>query len=138
MCGSAGESMLIFAKCCENVVVIGSNSAGYQLSGNVYNINLPNAGIPNALTSSLCFQYNSENVDGKGYVPDVWCNPKDSLNNVFKTLYNQNMVSNETINKINAEIKKSSRVITLKCGKNTIKPGNGFGNNLSTKAIYKL
>lgn len=32
-CGSSGESALTFAKTMDNVIVIGSNSAGYQLCG---------------------------------------------------------------------------------------------------------
>lgn len=44
-CASSGESMLNFLRCLDNVVIIGSTSAGYQLSGNVHSLYLPNTGM---------------------------------------------------------------------------------------------
>lgn len=136
-CGSSGESMLNFAKCCENVVVIGSNSGGYQLSGNVYAIRLPKTGIMNTITSSFYFTYNPINVDGKGYTPDVWCNPKESLNAVLKMLLMQNIISNDTVNKVTHEIKKSENFITLKYGKYTVQSGSLFGGDHTTKVAVQ-
>ncbi len=78
-CGSAGESMLNFLRGMDNVLVIGSNSAGFQLGGNTIAIRLPNSNLHSEVGSALQFAFTSENVDFKGYEPDVWCNPEIAL-----------------------------------------------------------
>lgn len=78
-CGSAGESMLNFLRGMDNVLVIGSNSAGFQLGGNTMAIRLPNSNLPADFGSALQFAFTAENVDYKGYEPDVWCNPAIAL-----------------------------------------------------------
>ena len=44
-CGSAGESMLLSLRPLENVIVIGGNSYGAQLCGNMQWYKLPNSGM---------------------------------------------------------------------------------------------
>ena len=44
-CGSAGESMLLSLRSLENVIVIGGNSYGAQLCGNMQWYKLPNSGM---------------------------------------------------------------------------------------------
>ena len=79
MCGSSGESMLNFLRAMDNVLVVGSNSSGYQLCGNVMGFRLPNSGIPFDFGASLQFSFTAENVDFRGYAPDVWCDPAWAL-----------------------------------------------------------
>lgn len=85
-CGSAGESALNFLRSMENVLVVGSNSAGYQLSGNAVEIILPNSGLPADFGTTCRFMYSTENVDFKGYEPDIWCNPKTAVESVLNML----------------------------------------------------
>lgn len=86
MCGSSGESMLNLLRTLENVIIVGSNSAGYQICGNVNDYTLPNSGTRFTFGSSLSLIYSNENVDYKGYAPDIWCNPKTSLDKVLNML----------------------------------------------------
>lgn len=79
MCGSSGESMLNFLKAMDNVLVVGSNSAGFQLCGNVRGYSLPNSGIYFDFGTSLQFSFTTDNVDFVGYEPDVWCDPAYAL-----------------------------------------------------------
>lgn len=85
-CGSAGEGMLNYLRCLDNVMIVGSNSGGYQLGGNQVRLFLPNANIECDFGTSLSFIFTGENVDYKGYAPDVWCNPKDALDAVINML----------------------------------------------------
>ena len=78
-CGSSGESMLNFLKAMDNVLVVGSNSAGFQLCGNVRGYSLPNSGVYFDFGTSLQFAFTTDNVDFVGYEPDVWCDPAYAL-----------------------------------------------------------
>lgn len=78
-CGSNGESMLEAVKTIDNVLVVGSNSSGYQLGGNGIEINLPYTQIPAYVGTFIQFIKEIKNVDGIGYEPDVWCNPQTAL-----------------------------------------------------------
>lgn len=81
---SAGESTLNYLRSMDNVIVVGSNTAGAQLCGNVMGFTLPNSGTFFCFGSGLSFQYDTTNKDFRGYEPDIWCNPKDSLDAVMK------------------------------------------------------
>ena len=85
-CGSAGEFALNLLRTMENVLVVGSNSAGCQLGGNAISITLPNSGIYCQIGTQLRFAYDITNVDDTGYEPDVWCNPSTSLEAVLNML----------------------------------------------------
>lgn len=78
-CASAGESMLLFLKTLENAVIIGSSSAGYQLAGNRVDLSLPNSGVPFSFGTSFSFKFDTTNVDGVGYAPDIYCDPINAL-----------------------------------------------------------
>lgn len=79
MCGSSGESMLNFLRELDNVLVVGSNSSGYQICGNVMSFRLPRSGIYFSFGASFGLSFTTENVDFKGYEPDVWCDPAHAL-----------------------------------------------------------
>lgn len=128
LCGSAGESALLFAKSMDNVIVIGSNSAGYQLCGNVATYKLPNTGIYFNMPVSLQFKYNMTNVDGIGYEPDVWCNPKDALGAAYNLIIKTGYADKSSINQLKSKIKASTPdEITLKWGSFIIPACEGFG-----------
>lgn len=91
-CASSGENTLNNAKCMDNVIVIGSNSCGYMIGGNVFTFYLPNTGIPVTFGCTFSLLYTEEEVDAKGYEPDIWCNPKDALQNAIAMIYEYDIV----------------------------------------------
>lgn len=103
-CGSSGESALTFAKTMDNVIVIGSNSAGYQLCGNVYDYSLPRTGITACFGVSISFYGSMGNVDYKGYEPDLWCNPKTALQSVLNMVERYDLGSAEGVAALRAQL----------------------------------
>ena len=103
-CGSSGESALTFAKMMDNVIVIGSNSAGYQLCGNVYDYSLPRTGITACFGISISLYGSMDNVDYKGYEPDLWCDPKTSLQAVLSMVERYDLGSAEGVAALRAQL----------------------------------
>lgn len=103
-CGSSGESALTFTKTMDNVIVIGSNSAGYQLCGNVYDYSLPRTGITACFGVSISFYGSMGNVDYKGYEPDLWCNPKTALQSVLNMVERYDLGSAEGVAALRAQL----------------------------------
>lgn len=103
-CGSSGESALTFAKTMDHVIVVGSNSAGYQLCGNVYDYSLPRTGITACFGVSLSFYGSMDNVDYKGYEPDLWCNPKTALQSVLNMVERYDLGSAEGVAALRAQL----------------------------------
>lgn len=128
MCASAGESALSFLKTMDNVIVVGSNSAGYQLCGNISEYRLPNSGIRFAIPVSLQFKYDMKNVDGIGYEPDIWCNPKDALEAVYKLIENEKYASTDSISKLKKQVDAATpKTVSLVWVKFKIQAGENFG-----------
>lgn len=96
LCGSSGESTLNFIRTLDNVLVIGSNSSGYQLCGNSHDYSLPNSGIQAYFGVSPQYHFTSENVDFKGYEPDVWCDPKTALQSVLNMMVRSGLCTADT------------------------------------------
>ncbi len=102
--GSSGESVLLFTRTLENCLVIGSNSSGCQLCGNVKEFFLPNSGIRVSFSQCLEFANEMTSVEGRGYEPDVWCNPKTALSSVAKMLVNYGFASSDLVDSFFEEI----------------------------------
>jgi len=96
-CSSAGESALNFLRGMEQVLVVGSNTAGYQLCGNQMVLALPNSHLTVAFGVSLQFNDTLENVDFRGFEPDVWCDPEIVLESVLKMLRYYDLASAEAV-----------------------------------------
>ena len=90
--GSAGESALHFLRAMENVLVVGSNSAGYQISSDSVHMSLPNSGMHVQMGTTYRFEFSFENVDFKGFEPDVWCNPEIALDAIMNMLLRYDLV----------------------------------------------
>lgn len=103
-CGSSGESAMTFAKTMDHVIVVGSNSAGYQLCGNVYDYSLPRTGITACFGVSISLYGSMDNVDYKGYAPDLWCNPKTSLQSVLNMVERYDLGSAEGVAALRAQL----------------------------------
>ena len=104
MSGSAGESIVTYCRTLDNCLVIGSPTRGAQLVGNVRGWTLPNSGIGFQFGQALHFIYSMENVEGKGYAPDLWCNPKTSLQSVLNMVERYGLGSAEGVAALRAQL----------------------------------
>ena len=104
MSGSAGESIVTYCRTLDNCLVIGSPTRGAQLVGNVRGWTLPNSGIGFQFGQALHFIYSMENVEGKGYEPDLWCNPKTSLQSVLNMVERYDLGSAEGVAALRAQL----------------------------------
>ena len=48
--------------------------------------------------------YSMENVEGKGYAPDLWCNPKTSLQSVLNMVERYDLGSDEGVAALRAQL----------------------------------
>lgn len=103
-CGSAGESALHYLRMLDNTLVIGSNSAGYQLCGNVGGFSLPCSGIGFQFGSSLDLHGDGTDVDFRGWAPDVWCDPQNVLPAALALLQNAGIADGAACETLNAAI----------------------------------
>lgn len=99
---AAGEMAMLYAKTIENAVVIGSNTSGNQLSGDMQEIFLPNSGVKVFIPTSMKLWNNTDNVDGIGYEPDIWCAPETVLDTVASLLAKEGYAESGIIEKLNA------------------------------------
>ena len=104
MSGSAGESIVTYCRTLDNCLVIGGPTRGAQLVGNVRGWTLPNSGIGFQFGQSFHSIYNMENVDGKGYEPDLWCDPKTSLQAVLSMVERYDLGSAEGVAALRAQL----------------------------------
>lgn len=104
LCASSGELALLDAKTINNSIVIGSNSNGCLLCGNVQSFYLPNSGIEMSFSQGIQFINEIKNIDGIGIEPDIWCNPSDSLESVLNMLVNYNLADSSTVNALKRDI----------------------------------
>ncbi|MBQ9767493.1 MAG: hypothetical protein IJW37_05285 [Lachnospiraceae bacterium] len=81
---SPGEYFTHMLSLGKRVILVGSNTMGCLTFGNVPTLYLPNSGIAIRLGTSIAFYDAIENRDGVGYSPDLWVEPKDSLNAVVR------------------------------------------------------
>ena len=132
-CGSAGESMLLDLRALDNVIVIGGNSSGAQLCGNVQGYRLPNSGITVDFGRSLQFVYKMANVDDRGYAPDIWCDPSSALKAVTNMLKKQNYISSETASYFKNKIGDSYKQLAIEFIGSLVPAGESFGKISNNK-----
>ena len=104
MSGSSGESIVTYCRTLDNCLVIGGSTRGAQLVGNVRGWMLPNSAIGFQFGQALHFIYSMENVEGKGYAPDLWCNPKTSLQSVLNMVERYDLGSAEGVAALRAQL----------------------------------
>lgn len=104
MSGSSGESIVTYCRTLDNCLVIGGSTRGAQIVGNIDNWKLPNSGIGFQFGQSFHFIYSMENVDGKGYEPDLWCNPKTALQSVLNMVERYDLGSAEGVAALRAQL----------------------------------
>ncbi len=133
-CASSGESMLNFLKTLDNTIVIGTNSGGYQLCGNDISMTLPNTGMYLYFGVSLTFPYVMENVDYKGYEPDVWCSADTSLDAVLNMMVRYQLTDRATADTIAA--KAAVKDVAMEFGGVKVSPGQTFSSGAGEHMLY--
>lgn len=80
---SAAEDFLLDLSCIPNVWIVGSNSAGCSIFGNIITLYLPNSGINVQFGTKLTLRNSTNNTEGIGILPDLWVPPSDALESVL-------------------------------------------------------
>ena len=81
---SSAETFARLLSLGNHVVLVGCNTMGCSTFANNASYYLPNSGIALYFGTSLCFNDTLENKEGVGIFPDLWVNPKDSLDAVVR------------------------------------------------------
>ena len=81
--GSAAENAVGYSKCIKNNVLIGENTCGMGLFGEVQAFVLKNSFIVLGIPSKI---FLSESKEGEGYTPDYWVDSADIEGEVIKWL----------------------------------------------------
>lgn len=85
---SAGESFVRYLKQVENVILIGTNTRGATTVGNVTTYFLPHSTIPVQMGTTLFLELDFSFREGIGIEPDIWVDPKESLELAIKFVDN--------------------------------------------------
>ena len=83
---SAGEGFTYYMRGLENVVCVGSNTAGMTMIGNVIDLRLPNSGVTARFGGNLTFYGTTENIEGRGHLPDLWVPPQEAEDAVLRLI----------------------------------------------------
>lgn len=126
-CGSSGESALRYLKTMDNVIVVGSNSAGYQLCGNVAPIRLPYLGLVIQFGCNFQLSEQLQSVDYRGYEPDIWCNPADALDAVMNMLIYYGVAEEASLLAIKDELSSHHEIALRMPWGDIARPEEGFG-----------
>ena len=138
-CGSSGESALTGLSTLTNSIVIGTNSSGCESFGNVVTYRLPNSGISFTYGTDLrSFSDPMENIDGKGFLPDIWCDPSTAMTAVNNMLIKYNVSDEETITELMDIIDSSTVTISLEVERDIVDDGSGFGRGRRSFEVYVL
>lgn len=83
---SSGESFISYLRTLDNVIFVGTNTAGCGLVSNNFHSKLPNSNIELYFGTGLVLTSTGKSIDGIGFKPDIWINGKDSLDKVIKLI----------------------------------------------------
>ncbi|HSG42866.1 MAG TPA: S41 family peptidase, partial [Anaerolineales bacterium] len=81
---SAGEDFIQFLRQLDNVVFVGENTRGMNISGEPVWGTLPNSGLSFQLPVDMTLSGGW--VEGAGYAPDIWVDPGKALDRVLRFL----------------------------------------------------
>ncbi len=81
---SAGEDFVKYVRQLKNVVLVGTNTCGAMLAGNVGLFTLPNAKIGLSCGTKISLCEDLVNPDGRGLMPDLWVHPDEALERAIK------------------------------------------------------
>lgn len=127
---SSGETMMQELSTMENVMVVGSNTMGCTLCGNVVQMQLPNTGIPFSLGVDLFFANDAlENMDYRGLTPDVWCDPAVSVDSVLNMLQYYGLAEEATVGALKEKEASRPGMLTLGFLEWTVMDGEMYGTD---------
>lgn len=86
MTASSGESFVAAMRSVEHVITVGSNTQGTTMMGNVMTLYLPSTGLSVRFGASLSFCGTAENIEGRGYLPDLWVPPAEAEDAVLRLI----------------------------------------------------
>lgn len=76
---SAAEDLVQSMQWVDNAVFIGSNTMGCAMFGNVVSCKLPDSRLRIQFGTSMNWCGTRENIEGVGFMPDLWVPPQDGL-----------------------------------------------------------
>jgi len=85
---SAGESFVRVLRQMENVILVGENTSGATLVGNIGHFFLPYSNQLVQMGVSLFLELDLSNKEGIGFKPDIWVEPGQALDLVLKFVEN--------------------------------------------------
>ena len=84
--GCLGEQAVNMLRQVENVVLVGTNTAGEQLCVGGIQIYLPGSGVRVTFGDQLMLEADGSSIEYRGYEPDVWCDSRDGVSKVLAML----------------------------------------------------
>ena len=93
---SSGETFTHLLSLGDHVIFVGCNTMGCSTVANNDSYYLPHSGITLYFGKSLCFYDTLENKEGVGIFPDLWVNPKDSLDAVVRLCKYYGLIENKS------------------------------------------
>ncbi len=98
---SSAEMGVLYLQSLENSIVIGSNTSGCELFGNLMRLSLPNSGISFALGADFrCYTNTMQNIEGRGFDPDIWADPATVIEALLQMLVKYDVAAKEKIEKL--------------------------------------
>ena len=84
--GCLGEQAVNMLRQVENVVLVGTNTAGEMLCPSNIQIYLPGSGVCVAFGDHLTLEADGSSIEYRGYEPDVWCDSRDGVSKALAML----------------------------------------------------
>ena len=82
--GSAGECFIGYLRQLENVIFVGTNTAGTSTFGSIVGTRLPYSGLDIMFGVTLNLRSDLSKFEGVGFIPDLWVPPRESLERVLR------------------------------------------------------
>ena len=84
--GCLGELAVNMLRQVENVVLVGTNTAGNMLCPSGIQIYLPGSGVCVAFGDHLTLEADGGSIEYRGYEPDIWCDSRDGVSKALAML----------------------------------------------------
>ncbi|MGG5461269.1 S41 family peptidase [Clostridium sp. B9] len=85
---SSGEGFIDYLRYKENVVLVGGNTAGVSLVIDSMPCQLPNSKVIMNFGKGVVIGAEGDNLDGKGFEPDIWVNSSEALDLTLSLIEN--------------------------------------------------
>ena len=82
--GSSGDSFVSYLRQLTNMLIVGTNTQGVLVTGNVGSVSLPSSKAFIGFGTTLNIRPDLSQFEGVGFMPDLWVPPNESLERVLK------------------------------------------------------